>query len=309
MLRWMLALLLLTGAAAVRAQNFTVAKLADMNVGTVYPGATAGTVTLSSNSVLSYGAPVTGLGPGTATSFQVTNTNPSSNTIRVGCAASDPTGTLTGPGGNLTTSVWTYSTNSIPLPNKGDTGTFSVGVTVGIPANLASGVYTGTFTGIAHGNGSCTGQSQNFVFTLTLNVVGPISLSKVSDLVFGDIVALGALGTVTVSPSGTVYGGGASSGPAPSTIASFTATGGLNTNYQITFTGSATAGQGSVTLNSGANSMTASLQSYVNGSATAQGTLNAAGTQTFQVGGTLTVGAAQAEGTYAGTFTVAVTYN
>lgn len=58
--------------------------------------------------------------------------------------------------------------------------------------------------------------------------------------------------------------------------------------------------------------MAASLQAYIGGviPASGRGTLNSGtGQDTFQVGGTLTVGAAQPDGDYTGIFTVVVTYN
>ena len=57
-----------------------------------------------------------------------------------------------------------------------------------------------------------------------------------------------------------------------------------------------------VTLNSGANSMSASL------AASAATTTLVANAGAFSVGGTLSVGANQADGDYAGTFTATVNY-
>ena len=60
----------------------------------------------------------------------------------------------------------------------------------------------------------------------------------------------------------------------------------------------------SITLTSGANSMTATLTSSSAGL-----TLSGTGTGTFDVGGTLTVGASQAAGVYSTTMTITVLYS
>lgn len=222
--------------------------------------------------------------------------------------------------GTTTGTVITVNTSNIQssVKESGVVPTFATGGTViheggtigPLATTLPDDTYVGSFPALVIHDNTNGNSSANFQFTVTIRIRTGITLTKASDLAFGQVIALGSAGTVVVSPSGTAYAGGAGQGPTTGTIASFNVSGGKSANYQITFTGSATPGQGSVTLSSGANTMTASLQSYVSSTATAQGTLSAAaGTQTFQVGGTLNVGAAQAEGAYSGTFTVAVTYN
>ena len=225
--------------------------------------------------------------------------------------------TLTGVNTGTVITVATANIQS-SVKESGVTPTFATGGTIihegGIISPLATTLpddtYTGSFPALVIHDNTNGNSSANFQFTVTIHIRTGITILKNADLAFGQVVALGSAGTVAVTPTGTTYAGGASQGPTTGTISSFTASGGKSANYQITFSGSATPGQGTVTLTSGANTMTASLQSYVGGTATAQGTLSAAaGSQTFLVGGTLNVGAAQAEGLYTGTFTVAVTYN
>jgi hypothetical protein len=115
---------------------------------------------------------------------------------------------------------------------------------------------------------------------------------------FGTMVPTGTAGTVTVTPAGArssvnvdLLGGF----PA---AASFDVTGeGANT-YSITLPSSAT-------LTSGGNTMT--VDTFTD-DAGATPTL-AGGSDAFNVGATLNVGATQVAGTYSGTFAVTVNYN
>ena len=80
--------------------------------------------------------------------------------------------------------------------------------------------------------------------------------------------------------------------------ASFDVTGDGNANYSITL-------PSSTTLSSGGNTM---IVDTFNHDAGASPTL-VGGSDTFNVGATLHVGATQASGTYSGTFSVTVNYN
>jgi hypothetical protein len=126
--------------------------------------------------------------------------------------------------------------------------------------------------------------------------------------VFGTFAA-GVAGTVTVSNSGVRSATGGAvlmTGAAPS-AARFNITGQPSTTYSITHSGSAT-------LTSGANSMVLTKSSDLTGANVTSGNVTAglldgAGTQSLFVGGTLTVGAAQAPGVYTGTVVATVDYN
>lgn len=142
----------------------------------------------------------------------------------------------------------------------------------------------------------------------TATIVSPISISKTTDLNFGNIaVSTLAGGTVTLDPSAaatrTASGGGGVTLPAvtgPIAAALFAVTGQASFTYNITLPLSAT-------VVNGANSMT--VDNFTSSIAT--GALDGAGTQSFYVGADLTVAAAQAPGIYTtGTpFLVAVNYN
>ncbi|HJU83279.1 MAG TPA: DUF4402 domain-containing protein [Holophagaceae bacterium] len=296
-LRAWVILALLGMALPAQAQNFTVTKLADMNLGTVNPAASAGSVTISTAGALSY-VTVSGSGTGTAAQFQATNTNPSPNNLATNCTL--PTGTLSGPGGTLATSAWTVNPTFLNLPNQGNSATFAWGVTVAIPANLAGGTYTGTFTDSIY-KGNCAGQALPYTFIVTLVVASPISLMGVSGLDFGNLVSGATAGTVTVSPGGAVSSaGGVTLFGGAATACILTVAGTANRSYSVTLPAN-----GSVTLSGPGTAMP------VNGflsNPSGSGNLGAGGSQALRIGATLSVAANQADGTYTGAFDVTVTY-
>lgn len=132
--------------------------------------------------------------------------------------------------------------------------------------------------------------------TANATVLTPIAISAGTALNFGTLSANASGGTVTVTAAGArsttgtvVVTSGAFS------AASFTVTGTGSSTFAVTY-------PASFNVTSGANNMAVT----VTGAAT--GTL-ASGTATLPVGGTLTVGAAQAAGSYTGTYTMTVEYN
>jgi Domain of unknown function (DUF4402) len=140
------------------------------------------------------------------------------------------------------------------------------------------------------------------------SVITPITVTKTTDLVFGRFAHGAGAGSVTVSTSGARTGTGvilSTTGATPG-AASFTVTGAADATYSISQSGSATlTGVGDpmaltkFSNTTGANEITGDAQ---NGILTG-------GTQIIYIGGTLTVSATQATGTYAGTVGVAVEYN
>ena len=134
---------------------------------------------------------------------------------------------------------------------------------------------------------------------VTATILAPISISSSGDMDFGTMVTTGTAGTVTVTPAGArsstdvdLLGG------VPS-AASFDVTGEGNANYSIAFSSPAM-------LSSGGDTMTVDT---FNHDAGATPSLPPGGSETFNVGATLHVGATQAAGTYSGTFSVTVNYN
>jgi hypothetical protein len=139
----------------------------------------------------------------------------------------------------------------------------------------------------------------------TAIVVTPISVSKTADLSFGKFSA-GTGGTVAVDVAGTRTATGAVASSGTVTAAAFSITGEPGTAYTIdTVSGTST------NLTSGSDTMALALATGLTSGGSdnpTSGTLSAGGTATLHVGGTLTVGATQPTGTYAGTVAIAVAY-
>lgn len=140
--------------------------------------------------------------------------------------------------------------------------------------------------------------------TITANVLVPISITKVTDLNYGNISVSAVPGTLTIDPAGSRTATGGVSLPVVSgtvTPATFTVNGAGGSTYSITLPGAPTI------LTSGANTMTSNSYASV---PSGTGTL-LLGSQTLAEGSTLTVGASQAAGLYvsATPFTVTVNYN
>jgi hypothetical protein len=143
-------------------------------------------------------------------------------------------------------------------------------------------------------------------------ILTALSIAEVSPMHFGTMgVLTGTGGTCLVTTAGvrSATGGVTLSALAPlMSLASYTVTGEASYTYAITLPSTIT-----VTKVSGTETMTIGtlLAKSTSGteSHTATGTLAAGGTESFTVGGILTVTAGQAAGVYAGTFDVTVAYN
>jgi Mat/Ecp fimbriae major subunit len=154
-------------------------------------------------------------------------------------------------------------------------------------AALAGSVFAAAFaaTGAQAATATATAKAQ---------ILRQITVTKTADLDFGTIVTGAAASTVIVSPAGVRTCGVGLVCTNAVTAAAFGIVG--TTGSVVTLASDPT-----VTLNSGTNSMTATLL-------TSAATRTLTGTDSFTVGGTLAVGAAQADGAYTGTFTVTVNY-
>jgi hypothetical protein len=115
-----------------------------------------------------------------------------------------------------------------------------------------------------------------------------------SDLDFGTIVSGAAASTVAVSSAGAVTCGGGLVCSGATTAAGFDVTGTTGETVDVS-------SDASVTLTGPTSTMTASLTPSA-------ATILLDGTDAFTVGGTLNVGASQADGAYVGTFNVTVNY-
>ena len=141
--------------------------------------------------------------------------------------------------------------------------------------------------------------------TATATVVTPISISKNTDMSFGNLAVQAATGgTVVLAPAGTRTSTSGVTLPATTgtvTAASFTVNGNGSYTYAITLPTTVT-----LTHSGGVQTMDAtSFTSNPSGT----GALTA-GTQDISIGATLTVAAAQLAGVYtSGNFNVTVNYN
>ena len=144
--------------------------------------------------------------------------------------------------------------------------------------------------------------------TATATIVTPITITKTTDMSFGNIIPSATLaGTVVLAPDGTptytnVTATALPSATATISAASFDVGGTPDATYAITlpFAALTLTGPGGAT-------MTADTFTSNPG---ATGTLDGTGAEVLNVGATLNVAAAQAAGTYtSGNFDVTVNYN
>lgn len=147
------------------------------------------------------------------------------------------------------------------------------------------------FTAATYAQVSATATATAVIFT-------PLTISSTVDMDFGTLASAGG-GTLVLNLDNTLTpSAGVTVIAGTPTAASFTVTGIIDATYSMTI-------PALITLASGANSMT--VDPITDNST---GTLTG-GTETFAVGGTLNVSAAQPAGTYTNTtdLTVTVNYN
>ena len=161
--------------------------------------------------------------------------------------------------------------------------------------------------GIVPGQGALASSASTSVAggTVGAQITAPLTLSAVNSMQFGSFVQPTASGTVVMTPQGTITTTGGMAGltaiaqPVARGAAGFKVTGAAGMNFILT-------GVAQVTLAKGAARMT--LGQFTTDSFLSAGTVGTSGTYTFNIGGTLSVTAGQATGTYTGTFPITVTY-
>jgi hypothetical protein len=147
----------------------------------------------------------------------------------------------------------------------------------------------------------------NATASATATIVAPITILKVTDMNFGNVVTSAATGTVILAPAGTrVAAGGASilvAQPGTVTAATFTVGGTAGFTYAITL-------PASVTIDDAGPGAAMTVDAFTS-TPTPTGTIGGGGTDALSVGATLNVGANQVAGVYttAAPFTVTVNYN
>ena len=164
---------------------------------------------------------------------------------------------------------------------------------------LALGLATGLL--LAGDSAKAVQNSRTVTANANARIISAITITKLVDLKFADIVPGASNGTVRMTPAGvrtsaggTTLGNGATASPA-----SFQVTGQANAAYSIVL-------PASINVSNGAQTMVVNTwRSTPNNN----GNLGAAGSQTLSVGATCRVGANQAAGVYSASFNVTVTYN
>ncbi|NVN93912.1 MAG: DUF4402 domain-containing protein [Bacteroidetes bacterium] len=146
--------------------------------------------------------------------------------------------------------------------------------------------------------------------TAGAKIVAPITITETSSLNFGTMAVLASTaGTCVLSTQGvrTATGGVNLSAQTPiAANAAYTVGGAISTTYAITLPSSITVSDLS-THTMTINSLLARTASAGTNGLT--GTLSGTGTDSFTIGGTLNVAAAQVAAVYSGTFNVTVAYN
>ena len=149
-------------------------------------------------------------------------------------------------------------------------------------------------------------------FTASAVVVKPLTITSATALSFGSFVA-GSGGTVTI-PSASPYtrtstslisGAGTSLSLVASNagaVSNITISGIEGTTYTVVLPTVPT------TLSTGSGGATMTMTNITSNLVGLAGTIPANGAQTFQIGGTLSVGADQLSGTYSATLPITITY-
>jgi len=139
-------------------------------------------------------------------------------------------------------------------------------------------------------------QAASATGTATAKILRQITLTKTSDLQYATIISGATASTVAVSTAGAVTCGAGLTCTGTTTAGNYTVQG---TNGAVVLVG----GDSSVTLNGSLGGTMTSTLTYSSPNITLSPTGGS-----FQVGGTLSVGANQASGDYSGTFNVTANY-
>jgi Mat/Ecp fimbriae major subunit len=132
----------------------------------------------------------------------------------------------------------------------------------------------------------------------SVTIVAAVAVSEIQPMDFGTVGVTKAGGSVVLSPNGTRSGPATYSFDGTPRPGQFTVTGTPNAAVAVSFSsGDAVVGPGP----------SMSLGSFTHNAGPAPA-LNSAGNLTLAVGATVTVGAQQPYGSYAGTYTVTVNY-
>jgi hypothetical protein len=279
-----------------------VTNVAAFQFGSLSSGDLSGTVALNASSgakTVSGGVVDMG-GTHTSASFEITGDKGVAVTLTLPAAI-----TVNGPTGTMTIDALTHDcADPCLIPNSGGGKlTVNIGGTLHVGSGQPSGSYTGNFDLTAdYVTNPQGGANITDAASVSATNIQAISISGNSSIDFGTFYAptSGSGGSVIIAPDGTrssPQGKVTLAGGSPS-AASFSVGGSPNTAYTVTVSS-----PGTLTNGSGA--------SMAIGSFTHDNTddaLPASGSETINIGASLTVPKNQASGTYTGTFTVTVDY-
>lgn len=298
---WMVAGALLLGSIRLQAQS--LASPSTLEFGEVVVAPTGGSLTLDPATGAITGSTSVYPTSGLATSASaIVATDRAKRTAYVYTTISSFT--MSGPGGSFAVSPGPFYTeypgDTFTFPgNRGNVSlTFHVGGTLAIPANQPAGDYTGVLPIFIQDN---VGNNSNTVsLPIHIRLIAPIALNRTQDLDMGIVVPGSTSGSVTLNPTTGAQGvtGGVLYASGTGQPALFSATGEPNHAFSVSL------GSSTVSLAGPSGAMSLALTASPSGLST----FNGSGTATVSLGGTLSVGANQAEGDYLGTISVTVAY-
>ena len=142
----------------------------------------------------------------------------------------------------------------------------------------------------------------------TTQILAPLGLTQTSILNFGKLTTSASSGSCELTTAGANVSGGLFNYPSSPTNAAYNVTGEKNKAYTITLPTTITVSNGTPLQDMTISALTARcLSTAADGIV---GTIDAtSGTDSFKVGGTLTVAANQPAAVYTGSFDVTVAYN
>lgn len=184
--------------------------------------------------------------------------------------------------------------------NNPSSVTFHLAGTITIPAGETAGDYTGTLPIFIQDDNNAALKSGIVNVPIHIRIIAPIALSKVQDLDMGTVIPGATAGSVTLNATTGAQGitGGVVYASPSGQPAQFAATGQPSHPFTISLNSSP------ITLTGPGGTMSLALLA----SPSASSTFSGGGTAALNVGGTLSVGANQADGDYTGTFSLTVAY-
>lgn len=288
------------------AQPPAINRYSNISVGPILAGSSPGTIILNAPDGTRGSSGGASLGASMGVTLgSCTLTGSAGHTWAIQVSSAIPFSLTRPGGGTLSVTAVDFepsSTKTGVFPSGGTTPMYYLGVTLSVGANGSTpqGTYTGSFT-LLLDDTSKGGKSSTTTFSVAVQVVPVITLTKTADLKFGDIFAGPSAGTVTLSPTGarSATGGLFLGNLSPIGAAAFTVNGAANATYAILL-------PASITMTGPAGTM---LLSPFTSTPGGSGQLSVSGTQQLRIGGTLNVAANQPDGNYAGTFSVTTVYN